>query len=128
MTLRRSTEDYDFIEYTVVVKLTADDLGEPPSAMRVVGAKGGQVFHYGGGAGASGCFQARLYHASVAPASPREHLKLAFFFRTSTKGERRAKRALADGTIADEGAALAQSRKRVAAELFAHRGVAGGRA
>jgi hypothetical protein len=27
------------------------------------------------------------YHASVAPASPREHLKLAFFFRPKPSGK-----------------------------------------
>ena len=55
--------------YSIVVKLTPDAAGEAPSAMRVVGAKGGQVFHYGPAAGAAGCFQARLYHASVLPES-----------------------------------------------------------
>lgn len=81
----QDTEDYDFIEYTVVVKLTADQLAEPPSAMRVVGAP--CHFDYGGAAGASGCFKARLFHASCAPRSDREHLKIAFFYRKSIKGE-----------------------------------------
>ena len=65
--IHQDTEDYDFIEYTIVVKLTADNEGEPPSAMRVVGAA--QHFAYGGSPGASGDFRARLFHASVAPES-----------------------------------------------------------
>ena len=32
--VHQDTEDYDFIEYTIVVKLTPDRPGEPPSAMR----------------------------------------------------------------------------------------------
>eukprot|EP00966_Prymnesium_polylepis_P123060 2845444-Prymnesium_polylepis.1 len=91
-TVHQDTEDYDFIEYTVVVKLTADDEGEAPSEMRVVGAD--RHFAYGGDPGAAGAFRARLFHASVAPTSEREHLKVAFFFRNSIKGERLAKRAL----------------------------------
>ena len=82
-------EEFDFIEYTVVVKLTADELHEPPSAMRVVGAE--RHFKYGHAAGDAGCFLARLYHASVAPESDREHLKIAFFFKASGAGERRAR-------------------------------------
>ena len=62
---RQDTEDYDFIEYTVVVKLTADETGEAPSAMRVVG--GARHFEYGPNAGDAGSFRARVYHASVAP-------------------------------------------------------------
>ena len=38
--------------------------------------------------GSSGCFKARLYHASVPPVSTNEHVKLAFF-RASTSGDRR---------------------------------------
>jgi len=90
--VHQDTEDFDFIEYTVVVKLTADQEGEGASRMRVVGAA--HPFRYGSEAGAAGCFLARLYHASVAPESEREHYKIAFFFRKSTKGERRAKRTL----------------------------------
>ena len=100
--------------YTVVVKLTPDAAGEAPSAMRVVGAKGGQHFHYGPAAGAAGCFQARLYHSSVAPLSQEEHLKLVYFFNLSTKGERRVKRALGKTVDATK---LAQRRRLVAAEL-----------
>ena len=37
--MHQDTEDFDFIEYTVVVKLTPDMPGEPPSQMRIVGAK-----------------------------------------------------------------------------------------
>ena len=66
-----------------------------------------------------GSFRARCHHASVAPKSTAEHLKIAYFFRKSEQGERRAKRALAvarsavpdaaDG--ADENADLAQARQ-----------------
>ena len=110
--MHQDTEDFSFIEYTVVVKLTPDGAGQPPSAMRVVGAD--RHFYYAAPAGASGCFRADLHHASVEPKSDDEHLKIAFFFRSSTRGERRAKRALAEG---DEGVTeleLAQRRKVVA--------------
>ena len=90
--VHQDTEDYDFIEFTVVVKLTKDVAGEPPSAMRVVG--GARHFDYGPAAGDAGCFRARVHHASVPPRSTRPHLKMAFFFKRSEKGERRAKRAL----------------------------------
>ena len=81
MLARADTEDYDFIEYTVVVKLTPDEEGEAPSSMRVVGAR--RYFEYGPSAGDAATFRARLYHASVHPRSARQHLKLAFFFRRS---------------------------------------------
>ena len=85
--------------------------------MRGVGAP----FHieYGPTPGASGCFRARLFHASVAPTSEREHLKIAFFFRSSVKGERLAKRAL--GGRARDGAddeLLAQRRAEVHARAY----------
>ena len=54
--------------------------------MRVVGAHG--HFEYGPAAGDAGCFYADCYHASVAPTSEREHLKIAFFFRVSEKEQR----------------------------------------
>ena len=60
--LSTSSQDYDFIEYTVVVKLTPDDPSESPSAMRVVGAP--RAFYYGPAAGDAGAFRARLHHAS----------------------------------------------------------------
>jgi len=120
--IHQDTEDYDFIEYTVVVKLTPNAPGEPPSAMRVVGAT--RHFHYGPERGASGSFRARVHHASVAPESGAgEHLKIAYFFRASAKGERRAKRAYATyGSAVVEGAAddddgLAQRRRRVTQDL-----------
>ena len=69
------------------------------------------------GEGACGCFRSRLYHASVDPASPAEHLKLAYFFRASTKGERRAKRTLVGGCAGDDEEELAHRRKSVATEL-----------
>lgn len=114
--VHQDTEDFDFIEYTVVVKLTPDTLGEPPSAMRVVGAS--RNFFYGPKAGDAGCFKAKLYHASVEPRSRKEHLKVAFFFRRSEKGERRAKRTAAqalDSVPAEY--ALAQGRAMVAQDL-----------
>jgi hypothetical protein len=74
--VHQDTEDFDFIEYTVVVKLTQSAPGEPPSQMTVVGAQ--HHFDYGAGAGAAGAFLARLHHASVAPrAGSKEHLKMA---------------------------------------------------
>ena len=66
-----------------MVKLTADEAAEPPSAMRVLAA--GFDFEYAPQAGAAGCFQAAHFHQSVAPASAREHLKLAFFFRRARR-------------------------------------------
>lgn len=86
--VHQDTEDFEFIKYTVVVKLTPDEPGEPPSQMRVVGA--GQHYHYGARAGAAGLFLAPLYHASVPPVSKTEHYKMAFFFRTSERQVRRA--------------------------------------
>ena len=62
------------------------------AAVWVVGA--GCPFKYGPHCGASGCFRADVFHSSVAPESAREHLKVAFFFRNSEKGERLAKRSL----------------------------------
>ena len=112
--MHQDTEDYPFIEYTIVVKLTPDAPGEPPSRMRVVGAP--QFFEYAPPAGGSGAFLARLFHASVAPRGPSEHLKVAFFFRASTKGERRAQRALRGWADGEE---LATRRHRVALELSA---------
>ena len=113
-------EDFPFIEFTIVVKLTADAPGEPPSRMRVVGAP--TPFEYDACAGGAGAFLARLFHASVEPApSTSEHLKLAFFFRGSAKGERRAQRALAAAGVgrgADQ-EAIAQRRRHVALEMSA---------
>jgi hypothetical protein len=77
--VHQDNEVHKSVEYTVVVKLTADDEGEEPSAMHVVGAK--LDFVYGSKAGDSACFRAGLYHASVLPRSSREHLKMTFFFR-----------------------------------------------
>lgn len=71
-----------------MVKLTADARGEPPSAMFVVGAPGGN-FEYGGDAGDGGCFASRCFHASVAPTSPSDHLKMVFFFTRSEQARRR---------------------------------------
>ena len=77
--VHQDNEVHKFVEYTVVVKLTADIEGEAPSAMHVVGSK--LDFVYDSMAGASACFRAGLHHASVAPMSPCEHLKMTFFFR-----------------------------------------------
>ena len=86
--VHQDTEEYDFISYTVVVKLTADEAEEASSEMRVLGAK--QHFQYGAEAGTAGCFRASLHHASVKPTSNREHLKIAFFFRAQ-EGNRRSR-------------------------------------
>ena len=51
--VHQDTEDFAFIEYTVLVKLTPDAAGAPPSAMRVVGAA--CPFAYDPAAGAAGC-------------------------------------------------------------------------
>ena len=58
--------------------------------MSVVGAK--QRFEYGPKAGDAGAFRACVFHASQAPDSPHEHLKIAFFFRVSEQADRLAKR------------------------------------
>jgi hypothetical protein len=105
-----------FIEYTVVVKLTPDRPGEAPSQMRVVGAP--RYFQYGAAAGGSGAFLARLFHASVEPApGTSEHLKVAFFFRASSKGERRAQRGLAAAGIGGDQQVIAHRRQSVAIEM-----------
>jgi hypothetical protein len=77
-------------EQSIVVKVTPDGIGESPSRMTVVGAA--FPFEYGPEAGAAGHFDSRLWHESVRPESPREHLKVTFFFRRSTEREMRAKR------------------------------------
>ena len=106
--VHQDTEDYPDIEYTVVVKLTADELGEAASSMRVVGAA--EHFEYGARAGAAGCFLARAYHASCPPRSDIEHLKIAFFFKVSEKADRRACRLIAPP--ADKARAPQQRRPR----------------
>ena len=77
--IHQDTEEYPEVLYTVVVKLTPDGPEEPPSAMHIVGHA--VDFEYGPQAGACGMFLAGLYHASVAPRSDREHLKMTYFFR-----------------------------------------------
>ena len=77
--VHQDTEEFPFIEHTVVVKLTADAPDEPPSRMRVLGAA--RPFAYGAEAGAAGSFLARLHHASIPPKSDQEHFKVAFFYR-----------------------------------------------
>ena len=119
--VHQDTEEFDFIEYTVVVKLTADAPGEPPSRMRVIGAQ--RHFAYGPAAGSAGCFRARLYHASVAPESPEEHLKVAFFFRSDEQGERRLERGL---KRADAGARAARAAARKEGRGGARGGARGG--
>ena len=98
-----------------MVKLTPDRPHEPPSAMRVVGAP--RQFKYDAPAGSAGAFRARVFHASVEPEATSEHLKIAFFFRASSKGERRAKRSLAAAGIEAEENELARRRRHVALEL-----------
>ena len=76
----------------------------------------------GAEAGSAGAFRARLFHASVAPPaeSTEEHLKVAYFFRESIKGERRAKRSLtAEGWNNDDDDALALRRRCVVQGLEA---------
>ena len=117
--VHQDIEDFPFIEYTVVVKLTADRAGTPPSQMRVVGAA--RHFDYGPRPGDAGSFRARAFHASVPPPEGTdEHLKVAFFFRASTKGERRAKRLLAAEGIAGDEQALAVRRQRVVHDMSAY--------
>ena len=104
--LLQDTEDYDFIEFTVVVKLTGDEDGAPPSEMRVVGAEQHFAYMDAPAAGAAGSFRARCHHASVAPREGAgEHLKIAYFFRASVQQQRYAKRALAAGSGARLGGA-----------------------
>jgi len=71
----QDTEEHDFIEYTAIVKLTRDELGELPSAMRVVGAPPCH-FKYGPMPGASGFFRARLRHTGVGARAPQDCLLL----------------------------------------------------
>lgn len=92
-TLFLSHQDLDTnpkTEQSIVVKVTPDGDGEPPSRMTVVGAA--FPFEYGPEAGAAGHFDSRLWHESVRPESPREHLKVTFFFRRLSAREMRAKR------------------------------------
>eukprot|EP00966_Prymnesium_polylepis_P207979 4817661-Prymnesium_polylepis.2 len=137
--VHQDTEDFDFIEYTAVVKLTADTPDEPPSSMRVIGAE--RDFEYGPGPGerfdsnshawrshlaaAAAAPAASVHHASVAPRSERPHLKLAFFFKKSEKGERRAKRGLSGQSLSDE--QLAQRRRAVTSQMEAFSPMAGRR-
>ena len=96
--VHQDTEDFDFIEYTIVVKLTADAPGEPPSAMRVVGAP--LHFHYGTEAGACGCFKARLYHvdrARVERGAPEDSLLFPCLDDGRATGETCPRRISSDG-------------------------------
>ena len=111
--IHQDTEEFPFITFTVVVKITADAPAAPRSQMRVVGAAA--PFDYDATAGAAGCFRAALHHASVAPRpGAGENLKVAFFFRASEKGERRAKRGLSE---AGSDLEVAQRRRTVVSEL-----------
>ena len=111
--VHQDTEDFEFIKYTVVVKLTADEPNEPCSKMAVVGAL--DDFSYGPEAGASGHFDAELFHMSRKPESEREHLKMAFFFRRYEKGERLALREALPGRAAASAAAAATPARRTTA-------------
>jgi hypothetical protein len=53
--IHQDTEEDEDVQYTVVVKLTADVPGKPPSAMRIVGQA--IDFEYGPTAGASATFR-----------------------------------------------------------------------
>ena len=108
--VHQDTEEFDFIEFTGIVKLTPDEEGEEPSSMRVVGAQ--KVFEYGAPSGECGCFRARLYHASVAPTAPTEQIKIAFFFKRSVVGERRAKRSIRSAAE-DDAARIVECRRDV---------------
>ena len=77
--VHQDTDENKLIVFTIVVKLTMDEEDEVPSSMRVVGAP--CHFTYGPRPGASGCFLADLFHASVPWTSTRDHLKIAFFFQ-----------------------------------------------
>ena len=92
--------------------------------MRVIGAS--RAFDYGAAAGASGAFRARLFHASVAPESAREHLKIAYFFRNSIKGERLAKRALVGVDDGARDALLARQRAEVQRRAYLSGSSSGG--
>jgi hypothetical protein len=76
-TSHQDTENDPNVTDTVVIKLTADAIGEAASAMRVVGAP--ELFFYAPAAGSAGTFDARLYHISVPPVSDRPHIKLTLF-------------------------------------------------
>ena len=80
--IHQDTEEDEDVLYTVVVKLTADVLGEPPSAMSIVGQA--IDFEYGPTAGASATFLSDLFHTSVAPTSENEHLKMTYFFKAAS--------------------------------------------
>ena len=86
-TSHQDTENDTHVTDSVVIKLTADNAGEPASAMRVVGA--GQHFFYGPTAGSAAVFDARLYHISVPPESDRPHLKLTLFCKPDSLASRR---------------------------------------
>ena len=86
-TSHQDTETDPHVTDTVVIKLTADNAGEPASAMRVVGA--GQQFFYGPTAGSAAVFDARYYHISVPPKSHRPHLKLTLFCKPDSPASRR---------------------------------------
>ena len=92
--VHQDTEEFDFIG-------TPSWSSSRPTRLasrRRCGRRRGGHFEYGAAAGAAGCFNARLHHASVEPQSQAEHLKIAFFFRhrqqmgpeTSTLPSRRA--------------------------------------
>ena len=76
-TEHQDTENDARVTDTVVIKLTPDIDGEPPSAMRIVGAR--NQFCYAPAAGSAAVFNARLWHISVPPASQRPHIKLTLF-------------------------------------------------
>ena len=86
-TSHQDTENDPHVTDTVVIKLTADNAGEPASAMRVVGAS--QLFFYAPVAGSAAAFDARLYHISVPPESDRPHLKLTLFCKPDSPASRR---------------------------------------
>ena len=86
-TSHQDTDNDAHVTDTVVIKLTADAVGEAASAMRVVGAP--ELVFYAPAAGSAGAFSARLYHISRPPVSDRPHIKLTLFCKPDAFVSRR---------------------------------------
>jgi len=80
--IHQDNKEFPSVVVTAVVKLTADQVGEPPSEMQLLGC---DVFSYSPCAGSCSIFPADAYHWSLKPKSKLEHLKLAFFFKARRK-------------------------------------------
>ena len=84
----RDDEDLPLVAYSVIVKVTSDEPGAPPSQMRLVSDQGA-IFNYGETAGAAAMFHASMLHSSVPlPTGAPEVLKVAYFFRRGLGGTR----------------------------------------